>query len=163
MQNYNVDEIVISDDCSTDDTLAIVKEFKDRHRNVNISILKNSTNLGYSENWNRCLGIATSDYVLLLHADDLLKAGTVEILIEFFRRHPECALVGGQEEFINKDNELISDARIKQDIIYEKGYVYEFVLDTSSYIPCSSVMFNMQKIRQTGFFDTDVLATDELM
>ena len=47
-------------------------------------------------------------------------------------------------------------------MIFNKGEIYEFISQNGTYIPCSSVLFNMDKIRNVGYFETGVLATDEL-
>lgn len=159
-QSHSPKEILISDDCSSDDTTEIVQNLKKQDNRIKLFI--NSTNLGYQCNWNKCLEYATSDFVLLLHADDLLKPGTIKKQIQFFHKHPEVALIGGYEDTINENGNLIRKASLKKTKIYLSGQIYEFVTETGSYISCSSVMFNMEKIKTVGYFDTDTIATDEL-
>lgn len=161
-QTKKIDQIVVVDNKSTDNTVQMVQKIINENPNRNIQLMINKPNLGYQHNWNKCLENATSEYVLILHADDILKPDTIEKQINFFKNHPECALVGGQEDFINEKGKIVRYAKRKENKIYQNGQIYEFVSETGSYIPCSSVMFNMEKIKQVGFFDTDVLATDEL-
>ena len=71
-------------------------------------------------------------------------------------------MIGGYEDFINENGNLTKKSKPKETKVYQRGQIYEFVLNHGSYIACSSVMFNMEKIRQFGFFDESVLATDEL-
>jgi glycosyltransferase involved in cell wall biosynthesis len=163
MQTYKVNDIIILDDCSTDTTLTVANEFMKKYTNRNISIVKNTKNLGYARNWNRCLEVVNTDYCVLLHADDILKSDTVRKQVCFLVDHPECAIVGGQEDYIRENGTLINCAKIKDAKTYQKGQVYEFVSETNSYLPCSSVMFDMTKIRNQFFFDTDVLAADEIL
>lgn len=161
-QTYPIDEIIICDDCSNDNTILRVNEFIENTKFENIRLIENEYNLGYQKNWNICLETATSDFVLLLHDDDLLKPDTIEKQIQFFQNHPDIALVGGNEDFINENGNMTKESKPKENKIYQKGQIYEFVLNSGSYIACSSVMFNMEKIRQVGFFKENVLATDEL-
>ena len=67
-QGYGDFELVIIDNHSTDDTVAIVHSYADPR----IRFLQNSTNLGLQANWNRCLDEARGRYVKLLPADDVL-------------------------------------------------------------------------------------------
>ena len=100
--------------------------------------------------------------MIILHHDDLLKPDAIEKHLKFFSEHAELALVGGQEDFIDK-NGNITFLRDEKDIeIFKKGEILEFIKQNGSYIPCSSVMFDMFKIREVGFFDDRYLATDEL-
>lgn len=161
-QTIYVDEIIVFDNCSSDETTDVVRMIIDNNPEKNIKLYKNEYNLGYQKNWNKCLENATSDFVLLLHADDMLKPDTIEKQLNFFQEHPELALVGGYEDIIDEYGNLIRESKPKETKIYQRDQIYEFVLNHGSYIACSSVMFNMNKIKQVGFFEENVLATDEL-
>jgi glycosyltransferase involved in cell wall biosynthesis len=69
-QSYENYEIVISDNCSTDDTEMIVKSnFAD---NPKICYYRNNQNIGMVPNWRNCLEKAKGDYYLMLSDDDYL-------------------------------------------------------------------------------------------
>lgn len=51
----------------------------------------NPTPLGMAGNWNRCLELACTELVTLLHADDRLLPGYAELMLEAARRHPGAA------------------------------------------------------------------------
>lgn len=61
-------ELIIIDDHSADNTVAIAQGFTD----ARIRILKNAENVGPQGNWNRCLHEARGKYFKLLPQDDLL-------------------------------------------------------------------------------------------
>lgn len=67
-QTYQDFEIVITDDCSTDDTVAVVRQFSDSR----IKFFANETNLGIGRNWNRALSLASGKYLKVLCGDDLI-------------------------------------------------------------------------------------------
>jgi glycosyltransferase involved in cell wall biosynthesis len=67
-QSYTDFELVIIDDHSPDDTLAVARRYND----ARIRLLQNHINLGPQENWNRCLAEARGKYFKLLPQDDLL-------------------------------------------------------------------------------------------
>lgn len=161
-QTIEVDEILICDNSSTDDTVSVVENIIKLNPNKNILLIQNKQNYGYAKNWNICLENSSSDYVLLLHADDLLRPKGIETLIDFLKKNIEYGLVGGQEFRFNENGEGIYEKAKGHSKLFEKGQILEFVRDKGSYIPCSSVMFDMEKIRKVGFFQEGVLATDEL-
>lgn len=66
-------EIVILDNASTDDTLAIAAEYA----NEGIRCVSNELNIGAIGNHNRALSIASADYIKLLSADDVLLPGVL--------------------------------------------------------------------------------------
>ena len=67
-QSYANFELLIVDDRSPDDTLAVVAKYSDPR----IRCLVNDKNLGAEGNWNRCLELARGEYYKLLPHDDVL-------------------------------------------------------------------------------------------
>ena len=67
-QTFEDFELVISDDASDDATPEVCGAFTDRR----IRVVRSEQRLGQSGNWNRCIELATGEYVILLHADDVL-------------------------------------------------------------------------------------------
>lgn len=74
MQDYTDFELLIIDDCSTDETASLISRFDDPR----IRFLRNEHNLGAEGNWNRCLELAQGKYFLLLPGDDLLYPGALQ-------------------------------------------------------------------------------------
>ena len=67
-QTRPADEIIVSDDNSTDDTLAICQRYAEH-----IKIYQNPQGpSGFVNGWNHAIAKATSDYISILHQDDLL-------------------------------------------------------------------------------------------
>ena len=159
-QTIAIDQILIVDDCSRDNSYSIACELSNAYSNI--TAIQNKTNLGYSRNWNKCLDYASSDFALLLHSDDLLKKDTIEKQMGYFNENPLTAIVGGQEDFIDENGQHIITKDRVNTRVFCPGEIYEFVKDRGSYIPCSSVMFNMSIIRKVGYFQENVLAADEL-
>lgn len=71
-QDPRVEEIIIVDDGSTDETVTVSKEFIAANRLSNIRLIQHGTNKGVSQARNTGLAAATSQYVLFLDGDDQL-------------------------------------------------------------------------------------------
>ncbi len=69
-QTFTDFELIVIDDCSPDDTAAVVAGFPD----TRVRYLRNDANLGPEGNWNRCLAEARGTYFKLLPHDDLLRS-----------------------------------------------------------------------------------------
>jgi len=67
-QTYTNIEIIVSDNCSTDNTETLVRSFNDSR----IRYYKQSRNIGMLNNSNFCLDKAKGAYFIQLHSDDLL-------------------------------------------------------------------------------------------
>lgn len=79
-QSYTNIEILVSDDASTDDTLARVAEIADPR----IVVFQRETHLGLVGNFDFCLRNATGEFFLLLGSDDLLFPRAIEGLLNCF-------------------------------------------------------------------------------
>jgi glycosyltransferase involved in cell wall biosynthesis len=58
-QTYKNFELIITDDCSNDDTIAICKEYTDSR----IKVFTNESNLGVFGNWNKVINLSQGKYV----------------------------------------------------------------------------------------------------
>jgi len=87
-------EIVLVDDCSTDDTPERLAAFQDAHRDVSVTIVRNQTNLGVSGARNTGVDAATGRFVLFTDSDCEVDPHWLErILVPF--EDPSTAGVGG--------------------------------------------------------------------
>lgn len=69
-QKTNFDfKIIIRDDCSTDDTLEIINDFKDKYPDL-IEVLDSSENVGGAENSRLVFNAACLDYISWCEGDD---------------------------------------------------------------------------------------------
>ncbi|MBE4896318.1 glycosyltransferase, partial [Enterobacter cloacae complex sp. P16RS2] len=68
-QTYSNWRLLISDDCSTDSTIAIIKELMQNDRRINI--VNESRQGGVIKNFNKALMHTTAEYILLCDQDDI--------------------------------------------------------------------------------------------
>ena len=69
-QTFTDFELLVVDDCSTDDSFAIAQRYAAGDRRI--VARRHERNLGMVRNRNACLALARGDYVKFLHADDFL-------------------------------------------------------------------------------------------
>ena len=160
-QTVKVDQILVSDNCSTDNTVQFVKEFAKSHKDFNIKVNENESNLGYQRNYNKCMELADTDYLLLLSSDDLLKPFTIEKQMLFLDNHPDVALVGGLADFIDEEGIITKKVEPKETLIFQKGQIMEFILKTSAWINPATVLLKLKYVREIGYWDEDTLGPDE--
>lgn len=67
-QRFTDFELLVVDDASTDATREIVRAFADPR----LRLYQNEQRLGIPGNWNRCLALATGEYVCVFHQDDVM-------------------------------------------------------------------------------------------
>lgn len=82
-QTYKNWELIIVDDCSTDNTDEIVGKFTD----IRIKYLKNEKNSGAALTRNRALREAKGEWIAFLDSDDLWKPEKLEHQLKFMKKH----------------------------------------------------------------------------
>ena len=83
-QTFEDFELVIVDDGSTDATPEIVRHYSSR--DPRIRVWRNARNLGLVRNWNRCVELASGEWVKFLFQDDLLEPSCLERMLQASRR-----------------------------------------------------------------------------
>ena len=71
-------EIIVINDCSTDNSLQIIKDFTDKHKNI--KIIDNKKNEGLYKTRNMGLEIATGQYIGFVDSDDYIEKNMYEIM-----------------------------------------------------------------------------------
>lgn len=89
--------LVIDDAGPETETELLIKTFQDPR----IFYSRNDQNLGLAGNWNRCIGLATTPYVTLLHADDRLAPHYLAEVLFSFAKYPEATAIFCRARIIN--------------------------------------------------------------
>ncbi len=88
-QTFSDWELIVCDDSSSDNTAEVVRSFKDGR----IRYCRNEANLGLYPNWNRCIGLASGEYVAIYHDHDIYLPMIVERSVALLERHPTASFV----------------------------------------------------------------------
>lgn len=79
-QSYSDIELIVSDDCSTDNTLAVCTQWVDDNKNrfVQADVVKTPSNGGICHNYNYALQLAKGDWIKYIAGDDILEDNCIE-------------------------------------------------------------------------------------
>ena len=86
-----MDEIIIADDCSTDNTMEIGQEYEKRYPRL-IKFFRNEHNLGIVKNFNKAVSMATGDYICFLGADNRFRSDYIEKTAEILDSDDHIAI-----------------------------------------------------------------------
>ena len=100
-QTFTDFELIIHDDCSTDNTDAIVKKYLADPR---VSYYKNDKNLGLGGNWNKALRYARGEYIKFLMSDDKFHPQLLEKFVPIMDEHPNVSLITSYREEFGLEN-----------------------------------------------------------
>ena len=92
-QTYPVQEVIILDDCSTDESeQLIMKRIQENHTSISMRYMRNEQNSGsVFAQWQKAFELAKGDYVWIAEADDSCDARFLEVVMQGFE-DPEVVL-----------------------------------------------------------------------
>ena len=79
-QSYSNFELIITDDCSSDKTIEIIKNYQEN--DSRIKLYQNEVNLGFVKNFEKAISLCSGDYIALADQDDIWKKNKLEAFIE---------------------------------------------------------------------------------
>ena len=84
-QTYQNIELIVSDDCSTDDTVEICRKWIEENANrfVRTELITSPTNTGISANLNRAEAACRGEWVKPIAGDDLLLPDCIDICVNY--------------------------------------------------------------------------------
>lgn len=88
--SYENWELIIVDDCSTDKTIEIAREYEKKDNRITVYL--NEKNLGDYPNRNKAAEYATGDYIKYLDSDDIIYPHGIEMLVSALEKFPQAAM-----------------------------------------------------------------------
>ncbi|MGN1181931.1 MAG: glycosyltransferase [Faecalibacillus sp.] len=110
-QSVKIDEAILIDDCSTDDSYQMVHQFIDGYKLMNWKIIKNESNLGYRNNFKKGLQMATGDVIFLSDQDDRWHRNKVETMLKYM--NDNVLTLASSFHFMNQKGEKFDIQKIK--------------------------------------------------
>lgn len=115
-QTLRPEEVVLVDDCSSDNTLNVLSELQRRYPIGWVKVIHLKENLGAGSARNRGWEVAQQDYIAFLDSDDSWHPSKIENQYQWMLKHPAADLTGhgckqlDSEEYLHKDMELVASA-----------------------------------------------------
>lgn len=85
LKYYDCVQICISDNCSIDDTEAVVEKITNMNKDVNVLYRKNQENLGADKNFIAVMKMAEYEYSILLGDDDFFKPQAIKTIFSIVK------------------------------------------------------------------------------
>lgn len=100
------DEVIVRDDGSTDDTLAVVDEFA-RSVPFRVDIKQNPVNLGATINFEQAILACSGDVICLCDQDDIWMPNKLAVIEAVFAHQPNVGLVFSDADVIDRDGKSL--------------------------------------------------------
>lgn len=105
-QTYSDWELILCDDCSTDQTYNVAQEYQKKYPEK-IKLIKNEKNSYLAFSLNHCLQYAAGVYIARMDGDDISAPDRFEKQVHYLETHPEVQLVGtAMRQFNDKDGDI---------------------------------------------------------
>ena len=137
-QTYKNLEIIIINDGSTDDSLKVINNFKDKR----IKIIDFKSNKGVSVARNKGVEESTGDFICYLDSDDYWNLKKIEKQVKFIKKH-NYAFIYSDYAYLNNNK--------KKRVSVPKFITYKEALKNTT-IFTSTVMFNMNLLKKEDIY-----------
>lgn len=104
-QDYEQIELLICDDCSTDDSFAVIQSYESRLRErfSDVSIMRNETNCGVTKNVNRMLAQAKGAYLKTIASDDAMAPNAISAMVSYLENNPQIDIAVSNGRKVRED------------------------------------------------------------
>jgi glycosyltransferase involved in cell wall biosynthesis len=132
-QTFQDFELIILDDCSTDNSREIIEKYADHHKIG--SIVFNEINSGsVFKQWEKGISLAKGNYIWIAESDDWCELNLLQILVDAVENNPECILAYAQTYAVIGDNKIekVSSHNKLSEYIDGKEYVRNYLTESCS-------------------------------
>lgn len=153
-QTYQDFEFIIINDCSTDNSGAILNQYKQRYEQI--VLISNSSNLGLTKNLNKALSIAKGDFIARMDADDISELNRFEVQHAFLHNNPNIDVLGSFSRNIDEKGTITGKrtAPISHRDILK-------VLPKLCPLAHPTVMFRKESLAKIGFYNEKYITSQD--
>lgn len=155
-QTYKDFEIIIIDDCSTDDSYNQLLEYSNKSK-LNMKLYKNEYNIGPGPSRNLGIKAANGNYITFLDSDDYLSINCLELIINLLHVHDSDCLIF--DYFIKKGDINIKRASISKKIsgIISKS---DAIVYTAGGTWCK--IYKTKLIQENNIYFADLIRSEDM-
>lgn len=105
-QTYSNWELIIADDSNSQESIDLINEYVNKDKRVILN--KKSERRGYVGSMNDALKVSKGEFIAILDSDDAAVPERFQLQLDYFERHPQCDILGGAMNIIDKDSNVTS-------------------------------------------------------
>jgi glycosyltransferase involved in cell wall biosynthesis len=155
-QTYSNIELIISDDCSTDDTFYVCEKWIENNSKFFVSskLVSGTINKGVAGNCNRGLSLAKGKWIKLIAGDDLLIENCIGTNINYIKKNRESKLIFSQSIIFDSSTGIQNGVKPPNDFKLPNGNRNQLLsLLKKDFVNASSVFFKKELIENNSGFD----------
>lgn len=157
-QTYPNIEIIVLDDGSKDESLAIARDYEARFPDrIKVYTHANDANLGISRTVNAAFSHASGKYWMGLPSDDILYPDKIEKQVAFLEKNPELGFVYCYVDYIDSEGKPVP-GRLGKNITGDADPLESMI--TENFIPGMAILARREAIERVGEHDADLIYSD---
>ena len=149
-QDYSNIELVVTDDCSTDETVKFLTSLSNSASDIKVVLSEKNT--GITANLNRGASAATGDWIKFIAGDDRLPANSIACFVDEVRDRPESVFFSDLVTFSDEANSvqvMKQNKRFFSQPLSQKRQV----LREKNYPNAPGLFIKRTTLQAVGFFD----------
>ena len=163
-QTYQNLQIILMDDCSTDDSRRILDRYA--RQDTRIQLVYNEQNSGSTfKQWNKGISLASGEYVWIAESDDVAEQTFLERMVDCLVDHPDAGLAYCQSYYIDqrvagRGKAFVSEDGLGTQDFYLPGYILaKNYMPVTNIIPnASAVLMRRSELAQVALAPEDMRA-----
>ena len=148
-QTFPVDEVIICDDCSNDNTVEIIQKYMVKYPSI-IQLYINEKQLKTIKNFEKAISLTTGDYIFLCDQDDIWIPQKVQKMIKNMKENPRALLLFSNGDLIDDDGTYLNTTLWKEwgfdenakKIWENMSAAFSNLLYNKNYVTGATVLFN---------------------
>ena len=158
IQQGTTNEVIIIDDGSADDTVAVARA---RARGLpNVHVIEMERNRGVSAARNAGIAAAKGKYIAFLDADDMWLSGKLSKQVAIMEEDPAVSLVSCNSRLISADGVVLKEGHLNRPPV-EGADAWKTLL-MYNFIPTPTVLARTAMIKASGGFDESLAVGEDL-
>jgi len=152
-QDYESMQIILSDDCSTDNTFEIMQKLVDNYTGSHEILLnKNKKNLGLAQHINKAINLSNGEIIVFAAGDDVAMLNKTKLLISPMLSNPDIVGVHSAVDEINRVGKFIQ----KRHLYWKNFDSLESIIDKGISVSSQAHAFRKKVFEKFGPLDAYV-------
>ncbi len=161
-QTYPHIEIIVIEDCSTDDSLQVLRRYEDDPR---VRLIVRERNGGWVAVSNQGIELSRGEFVIFANCDDACEPQLIERLVLAMRAGENVGIAFCRSWLVDKDNKILSDDLRSQQRVFQKRCAVDALIpgaEMGKYLLHSCVIPNLSAalIRRQCFSIVGIFSPD---
>lgn len=164
-QTYKNLELIIMDDCSTDNSVELINEWI-KKKKQSCTFISHTQNIGLCKTLNEALNLINGEYLQMISCDDILLPNKIETQVQFLLIHKEFSVVCSNYIEIDEKSNVLRESVFPDDFSLPDDIFSALLLGHKHYpilLHSTTAFYETKVFEEVGFYLEDIIQEDFYM